>query len=478
MKKWIIIGLTLALIAAAAFFGMRYYEQSTYLELHGAQLRRDVTTLDLSGTKNPDLDTVMELTGLQSLNLTGTEISAESYEQLKTALPDCEILWEVPFRDQYLSPDITELEITSLTRADMEALSYFENLQRIDATGCDDLELIAELKSRLPECSVLYRVSIGGMEYAGTTTLLSLENGDLEELKAVIPHLPDLNRVKFTGTMPDSEAVYALKEAYPNICFVWDVTLFGNTYPSTVKEIDFSGIPMESVEEVENSLKYFYQLEKVVMCDCGIPSEEMDALWKRHPETRFVWSVPIRFFTVRTDATTLMPYQYGCTMLRNADAQELKYLVDMVCIDFGHMGISDLSFLEYMPNLEYLIIVECNVTDISPLANLKKLKYLELFMNAVTDISPLAECTSLRDVNLCFNPITDISPLFGLEKLENIWASGLQCPLEQLDTLAETFPNANMLIHRTHSSTAYGWRKIPGYYEQRDLLGMWYTHED
>jgi Leucine-rich repeat (LRR) protein len=204
----------------------------------------------------------------------------------------------------------------------------------------------------------------------------------------------------------------------------------------------------------------------------------MDALWKRHPETRFVWSVPIRFFTVRTDATTLMPYQYGCTKLSNADAKELKHLVDMVCIDFGHMGINDLSFLEYMPNLEYLILVECDIQDITPLGSLKKLKYLELFMNRVTDISALSGCESLRDVNICFNPITDISPLYEIETLENIWASGLACPYEQIETLIATFPNANMLTHPTHSSTAYGWRKIPGYYEQRDLLGMWYTSED
>lgn len=478
MKKAIAIILVLAVIAAAAFLGMQHYEKTTFIELHGAQIRRDVTELDLSGVQSPDLSAVMALTKLESLNLTGTGISIESYEQLRSALPECEIVWEVPFQGQFLPSDTKELKIDTLTADDMDALMYFAGLERIDATACTELPLLMELKNRLPDCKLLYRVNVGGRSYAGTTTLLSLENADLEELRSAMPYLPDLNKVIFTGTMPENEAAYGLKEAYPNICFVWDVPLFGNTYSSTVREIDLSGIPMEDVSELESALKYFYQLEKVIMCDCGIPSEEMDALWKRHPETRFVWSVPIRFFTVRTDATTLMPYQYGCTALTNADAKELKYLVDMVCIDFGHMGINDLSFLEHMPNLQYLILVECGIQDITPLASLKNLKYLELFMNAVTDISPLAQCESLRDLNICFNPITDISPLYEIKTLENIWASGLACPLEQLETLAATFPDANMLTHRTHSSTAYGWRQIPGYYEQRDLLGMWYTYED
>ena len=478
MKKWIAIILSLAVSAAAGFLIRQNYEEATFLQLNGQQVRRDLTELDLSGVREPDLTAVAELKNLKSLDLTGTGISASDYEAVKAALPGCDIAWEVPFQGRFLAPDTQALTLLSLSREDLALLSYFPGLKRIDATGCEDLSLVMELKNSLPGCEVLYKVTLEGRSYAGTTTLLTLEGGDIASLESVIPYLPDLNKVIFTDVMPDEKTALGLKEAYPNVVFVYDVELFGGTYSSTVKEIDLSGIPMESVAAVEEKLAYFYDLEKVIMCDCGIPSEEMDALWKRHPETRFVWSVPIRFFKVRTDATTLMPYKYGCAKLSNADARELKYLVDMVCIDFGHMGINDLSFLEYMPNLQYLILVECDIQDITALGSLKKLKYLELFMNRITDISPLSGCESLRDVNICFNPITDISPLYEIETLENIWASGLACSLEQLEKLHETFPNANMLTHQTHSSTAYGWRKIPGYYEQRDLLGMWYTAED
>ena len=170
-------------------------------------------------------------------------------------------------------------------------------------------------------------------------------------------------------------------------------------------ELDLSGIPMNSVDTLEAGLKYFNNLQKVVMCDTGLPSEEIDALWKRHPETRFVWNVQIGRFWIRTDATTLMPFQYGYNgtkgiRLYDKDCTEMKYLVDMVCMDFGHMGIQDVSFLAYMPNLEYLIIADAPVPDISAMANLKKLKYLEAFLCHILDISPLLGCTSLEDLNL------------------------------------------------------------------------------
>ena len=476
MKKRNVTILIWLMIAAVGFFGLWRYEEATFLDLHGHRVRRNMTTLDLSGRKDPDLAAVAQLKDLETLNLTDTDISTEDYKMLRSALPHCEITWEVPFQGRILSPEISELTLTSFTEEDLDLLAHFPNLKKIDATACEDLTQLMALRNRLPHCEILYHVTLEGRSYAGTTTLLSVESGDIAGLEAVIPCLPDLNKVIFTDCMPDEATALRLKQTYPEIVFTYDVSLFGRTYSSLVRGIDLSGIPMESVEEVESKLSLFYNLEKVIMCDCGISSEEMDALWKRHPETRFVWSVPIRFFSVRTDATTLMPYQYGCTTLNNADAKQLKYLVDMVCIDFGHMGINDLSFLEYMPNLQYLILVECDIADISPLANLKKLKYLELFMNRITDISPLAGCESLRDVNICFNPITDISPLYGIETLENIWASGLACPLEQVEKLHATFPSANILTRQTHSSTAYGWRQIPGYYEQRDLLGMWYTY--
>ena len=47
----------------------------------------------------------------------------------------------------------------------------------------------------------------------------------------------------------------------------------------------------------------FSRLEKVVMCNCGVSNEDMDALNKKYEDVRFVWSVRFSIWTLRTDAT-------------------------------------------------------------------------------------------------------------------------------------------------------------------------------
>ena len=69
--------------------------------------------------------------------------------------------------------------------------------------------------------------------------------------------------------------------------------------------------------------------------------------------------------------------------------------IEFADIDIGHCCVSDLSFLEYMPELRVLILVENYPTDgssrrlkdISALKYCPHLRYLEFFANDLKDIS-------------------------------------------------------------------------------------------
>lgn len=475
MKKRITAIVILLVTALAAAAGVWYYHD-TYLVLDGETYRRDLTNLDLSGTKLTQLESIPELQKLETLDLRGTGLTAQQYEQLQAQLPDCEILWQVPFQGAFLETDIRELTITAITDEEMQTLRYFAQLETIDAAACEDLDALLRLQEMYPDCEVRYQVSIGSQTVSNDAASLEIADADIQELMQKLPYLPLMQNVSFTGTIPENDAIYELKQAYPEIEFLWSFDLLGVGVDSNVKEIDLSGIAMESVEEVEESLKYFNCLEKVVMCDCGISSEEMDALWKRHPETRFVWSVKVGKMKLRTDITTLMPYQYGYSNgkdLYDSDCAELKYLVDMVCMDFGHQTVKDLSFVAYMPNLEYLLLCDNGIRDISPLAGAPKLKYLELLLNPLTDVSALAECPALEDVNLCSTPLTDITPLLELQNIKNLFMSTRYLTEEQIQQLEQAYPDANVMIHDGRA-TGHGWRNLQNYFNQRDLLGMEY----
>ena len=483
MKKFLIILLCLLLVlGTGAFFGYRYF-RNTYLVMNGETLRRDITELDMTENDLTELEKVAQLKELQVLDLRGTGLTCQQYDWLRAELPDCEIRWMIPFQGQYYHQTDSELTISAITSEEMLQLAYFENLQTIDATGMTDLAVVKELEEAYPDVEVFYMVSVAGQNLQKDAASLTAENADPTELARQLQYLPQMADITFTGEIPANEAIYELKQVYPDITFHWPFTFFDIPVTSDTEELDLSGIKMDSVEALEEGLKYFNNLQKVVMCDTGLPSQEIDDLWKRNPQTRFVWNVKIGRFTVRTDITALMPFQYGYNgdkgiKLYDKDCTELKYLVDLVCMDFGHMGIMDVSFLEYMPNLEYLIIADAPVTDISAMANLKKLKYLEAFLCNIRDITPLLGCTALEDVNLSNNPIQDITPLGQIETLNNIWISGRVWPQAQKAALNAAKPDAKIVYYQNHGSTSEGWRSLDNYFNQRDLLGMWYMSDD
>ncbi len=483
MKKKVTVILLVLLAIAAAAVGGYFYFENTYLVMDGNIYRRDITELDLTERNLAELEKVTELQNLKTLDLRGSSLTHEQYDRLRAELPECEILWTIPFQGKYYAQEDSYLAISSISPEEMELLDYFENLTSIDATACTDLDSVMALQSAYPDVEVYYRVPLAGENYPKATSTLTLADADAGELMEALAYLPNVQDVTFTGTAPANEAIYELKQAYPEITFHWEFEVLGLAVNSDMTEIDLSGIKMDSVEALEESLKYFNCLERVVMCDTGLKSEEIDAMWKRHPETRFVWNVKVGRFWIRTDATTLMPFQYGYDgtkniRLKDHDCTEMKYLVDMVCIDFGHMGITHCDFLAYMPHLKYLILSDTQVSDLTPMENLKELLFLEAFLCNIRDITPLLGCTALEDVNLANNPIQDITVLGQMESLNNIYISGVNWPEEQKEALNAAKPDARIVYWMNWGSTGRGWRYLKNYYDHRDVLGMFYLDDD
>ena len=213
------------------------------------------------------------------------------------------------------------------------------------------------------------------------------------------------------------------------------------------------------------------------MCNCGIPSPEMDALWKRHPETRFVWVVQVGKCTVRTDAVSLMPYQFGydgIRKLKDSETEELKYCVDLECLDLGHMGITDYSFLEYMPKMKYLILADTPGRDFSALAGLKELIYLELFMTRFDQAEVLTGLTKLEDLNIGTSRLDNIEPLLEMTWLKRLWLPGnVLLTSGDRQRIVDALPDTQVM-YACEGSTGAGWREGQNYYDMRDMLNMGY----
>ena len=536
MKKRLILFAALMLAALAA--GILFF-QANYVTIGGDIYSKGVTSLDLSGRSAADLDRLSDLTALEQLDLRGTGITPEDYESLRASLPGCEILWSVPFQGGYYDQDTQQLRLTTLTEADMTLLDYLPQLKQIDASGCRDYENLMALRSQRPQCQITYQVEVGGILWDQDTAELTAEisslselsaalaylpklqsaeisgcqdygqlaqlqsqypscqlrypiflngqslsldtaevtvhDGDCQELLEVLPYLPALSQVTFTGVQPDRQTIDQAIALRPDVTFIWDFEVLGVPASSQDTQLDLSGISMESCAAVEEMLKYFNQLETVDMCGCGIPNEEMDALNQRHPETLFVWEVKVGRIWLRTDATYFMPEKYHMAV-DDEDCANLRYCTQLICLDLGHQEISDGSFMENMTKMEYLLIADTNIKDISFCANMPELKYLEMFMTKVKDLTPLLQCTKLEDLNIGYVPNVDPTPLHQMTQLKHLWASGPYIDNEDERALRASLPDTQ-LYFKSGSSTAGGWRSIPNYYKMRDILGMYYIKE-
>ena len=536
MKKVLVVLIViLALLLAVA--GYLFFD-ANYIFVGGAH-SREATQLDLRGTKLTNPEKLAQLTQLTQLDLRNTGITEEQYLHLAEKLPNCAITWSVPFQGVYFPSDSRSVRIEKLTGNEIGLLSYFPNLESVDATACTDLDAIQALQdafphlnirysvpfgskklspdttsltlgtqtleelekvlphlpnvtqvdangcldypgllalqAQYPQCTIGYSVLFSGMAVESSTTALTIQNPDPAALEAALPYLPNLQTITLTGTLPANEEIHKLQLAFPHIAFHWSFQLFGITVNTAATELDLSNIPMESVREVESVLPYFHQLQKVVMCDCGISNAEMDQLGQRNPDIRFVWTVSIGpHIRLRTDATYLMPYQYG-TKLTDGQTNNLKYCVDLICIDLGHSDVSDVSFLQYMPHMKYLLLAQTKVSDISAVAGMQELEYAELFMTNIRDYSPLLSCPNLRDLNISYAIPKDISVLCQLTQLDNLYAKA-HWDAEDEAQLRQALPNVHLVLDAASndSATGNGWRSLPRYYAMRDLLGMEY----
>ena len=485
MKKKIILILIIVavLLTGSILLYTQYMERqreieywNTHITIEGVDYPLEVQQLTLTQDPFASMDILTQLAQLKELDLRNSSLSISDYERIQKALPNCNILWNVPFQGNPFPLDTTTLTIEAIAEEDIQILSYFASLTSIDATNCEDYPALMALKEAYPQVALTYTVTLMGQEYPQDTTELILENADLAQLEAVLPYLPELHHIRFTGVTPESEEIYRLMVLYPQICFEWDLVVCGKETVNTVTLLDLNGIYMRDTSEVESVLKYFPKLERVEMCDTGIPSDKMDALSQKFPDIRFVWTIKIRNGKLRTDAVAFIPYKIGYDIdkpLFDYDLTELKYCIDLVCLDLGHMKIWDVSFLEYMPKMKYLVLVDMPCSDFSALENLTELIYLELFNVRFTQHELLLNMTKLEDLNLGFTPTYNIDVLQQMTWLKRLWIPANKIPTDQYPVLSAALPDTKIVFQARHS-TDLNWRDSQNYRDMRDLLGMHY----
>lgn len=442
--------------------------------------------ITLTGLEEGDFPMFRYFEDLRKINAEGLDCY-ETLLALESYLPECRIDWGVRVGDAMVDTTLENLDFTGTGAAAeelMEKLSRFSALKQVeywDFAGTPEER--QALREAYPEITFLWNVEASGKTWSVADTHLSYagETVDAQALAAAAVELTKVEEIDLTGSGCTIEELLLIQAGYPDALIKSEISLFGQDFSTETETLDLSGIRMESTAELEQILPLMKKLTWVDMCDCGISNEDMDALNKNYPETRFVWKVTFSVYTLRTDATffcasDLPSNGYVAIKMTDEQLEPLKYCEDLIALDLGHMRYTDLSFLENMPKLQFLILVEARFTDITPIGTLKDLVYLEIFMNTIDDLSPLLNCPNLKHLNIGYTSGFDTSVLKQFTGLERLWFPGNTMSEAEIEELKAALPNTQCHLPAgdPDGSTGNGWREADIYFEMRDIFSMHY----
>jgi hypothetical protein len=255
--------------------------------------------------------------------------------------------------------------------------------------------------------------------------------------------------------------------------------------PAEYADISHSDLRNVDIDRIISRLP---NIKRLVMCDCGLTNDEYAAIQDRHPDIKIVWEIQLSHWTIRTDVVAFSTFKTTADefYLDNDEAYYLKYCDELVALDLGHNYVSDLSFLEYMPNLKILILVDnvkCkegetlrHLTDLSDVRYCTKLRYLEIFANNVSDFSFMENLTELEDLNISYNSVSSIEYMRNLPNLKRLWMENTYIPYSSYLSLRQMYPNAQ-IIYSGEGSVDQGWRSGPRYYAMRRMFRDNYIDE-
>ncbi len=464
------------------------------IPLSCGQYPSDSEEIAVSSLTEADISLLSLFPNLQCIDTRSFILAEELKQSLAECLPACTILYSISAGDaEYdVRTEMLPLGQSNLSADELiELLAKFPSLREVDLTGTvfQPEEQLA-LCSAFPSIHFLWDVSLYGNRIPNSVSSLDFSASPPQDLSLLQKAAPLFSEVRDIYLGAESFEPGVLSD----LCAAWNDTVihcqieaFGRTFSTDDTELDLSGIEIRDTSLFDPIVRAMPELEKVVLCDCGIPDEEMDQLNHRYDGVRFVWTVHFSIYSLRTDAdnfcaSNVPERNYIGINMTDAQIYPLRYCTDLVALDLGHMTLmTDLSVLKDMLHLRFLILSTNGMNgDISLLSTFKDLYYLELFHNTIQDLSPLLECPNLQHLNIGYCVGYDIAPLMEMKQLKRLWIPGNSLTDEQKAALESALPDTYIYMPRgdVAGSTGGDWRVNEAYYEMRDLLHMHYMPGD
>ena len=489
------------------------------IPFQGKTYDQDTDVLYVTSLTDEDVATLDYFTRLKTVEAQ----KCTDYPQLAALTarrPEVTVEYTVTIDGREYPQDTAVVSISGITEEEINLLTYLPELTAVTAVGCRTPEQMTRLRDFCQEKGLSFALRFGTKTYPDTVEELDVTgvtDGELELLQL----LPELKTLHLKNPKADPETVAQLRSTYPKADISWEVEIAGVSFPDDTKEVDLSAVLESSaaqtaagtaagtqtaagaqtttktqtttgtatgtqstketqstapavtlnLEDLEKKMSYLSDAKQVFLGKCGLDNEKLAALRERVRDSyKLVWTVQLgKKLTARTDDTTFMPVREHVYYFLDEDAYNLRYCEDMLCVDVGHMGLTNIDFVKGMPHLQILILAHNGqLQDISPISSCKELIFLELDWSAVKDFTPLVGCTSLEDLNIGLT-YPSVEPLMQMTWLKNLWMVDRGGAYQLSQALPDT-----KIVATANATVGAGWRNLPNYYKMRDMLGMEY----
>ena len=489
------------------------------IPFQGKTYDQDTDVLYVTSLTDEDVATLDYFTRLKTVEAQ----KCTDYPQLAALTarrPEVTVEYAVTIDGREYPQDTAVVSISGITEEEINLLTYLPELTAVTAVGCRTPEQMTRLRDFCQEKGLSFALRFGTKTYPDTVQELDVTgvtDGELELLQL----LPELKTLHLKNPEADPETVAQLRSTYPKADISWEVEIAGVSFPDDTKEVDLSAVLESStaqtttaiaagtqtavgaqtttktqtttgtatgtqstkettstapavtlnLEDLEKKMSYLPDAKQVFLGKCGLDNEKLAALRERVRDSyKLVWTVQLgKKLTARTDDTTFMPVREHVYYFLDEDAYNLRYCEDMLCVDVGHMGLTNIDFVKGMPHLQILILAHNGqLQDISPISSCKELIFLELDWSAVKDFTPLVGCTSLEDLNIGLT-YPSVEPLMQMTWLKNLWMVDRGGAYQLSQALPDT-----KIVATANATVGAGWRNLPNYYKMRDMLGMEY----
>lgn len=457
------------------------------IPFQGGTLADDVTEIAVTSLSEADVQLLDYARQLKIVQAEGCS-DYEALALLRQRRPEVEVNYSVAFSGDSYSWDVETLLLRDATEADIPLLQYLPNLKTVAIIARDyPMTTVAMIQAAAHDLGLEFGIQLGGNICLDTEKSLTVTGITDEEVR-LIPFFSNVEQVRLINPKASLEKIQYVRNGYTDaaqVDFSWEVTLGDQTFDETVTAVDLTMVEVTDLSEVEQKMAYLPNLESVTFGLCGvdepkwgnsrsklvaspIENEDLSAYRDRvRGDYKVVWTVRLGpSIALRTDADNFMPNHFGVGQLPDSYAYNLRYCEEMVCLDVGHMTLTDISFVEFMPNLKYLILAWTEVQYIEPIRSCKNLVFLELDNSCIRDLSPLVDCTALEDLNLG-NTFCDITPVLEMTWLKNVYF--ILGSKSSAWKVSQAIPTARV-VASGDATVGGGWRRLPNYYAMRDCL--------